>query len=64
MWGGFNSFRDPTRNAVLTSRFMEEDLKRGAGKMVSKRERTMAYVIMVLLTGMIIGIVAAATPQS
>lgn len=58
MWGGFNSFRDPTRNAVLTSRFMEEDLKRGAGKMVSKRERTMAYVIMVLLTGMIIGIVA------
>ncbi len=32
MWGGFNSFRDPTRNAVLTSRFMEEDLKRGAGK--------------------------------
>ncbi len=58
MWGGFNSFRDPTRNAVLTSRFMEEDLKRGAGKTVSKRERTMAYVIMVLLTGMIIGIVA------
>jgi len=37
---------------------MDEDLKRGAGKMVSKSERTMAYVIMVLLTGMIIGIVA------
>lgn len=32
MWGGFNSFRDPTRNTVLTSRFMEEDLKRTAGK--------------------------------
>lgn len=58
MWGGFNSFRDPARNAVLTSRFMEEDLKRNAGKFISKKERMIAYIMMALLTGMIIGIVA------
>ena len=53
MWGGFNSFRDPTRNAVLTSRFMEEDLKRNAGQNISNRERMAAYVVIVLLTGMV-----------
>lgn len=58
MWGGFNSFRDPTRNAVLTSRFMEEDLKRNAGQNISNRERMAAYVVIVLLTGMICGILA------
>lgn len=58
MWGGFNSFRDPTRNAVLTSRFMEEDLKRNAEKNISKRERVIAYVAMALLTGIICGILA------
>ncbi|MDE7183660.1 MAG: hypothetical protein K2O40_04095, partial [Lachnospiraceae bacterium] len=58
MWGGFNSFRDPTRNAVLTSRFMEEDLKRSADKIISKKERMIAYVIMALLTGIICGILA------
>ena len=58
MWGGFNSFRDPTRNAVLTSRLMEEDLKRSAGKAISKWERTMAYAAMILLTGIIFGILA------
>lgn len=56
MWGGFNSFRDPTRNTVLTSRFMEEDLKRTAGKKISKRERIIAYVVMTLLTGIICAI--------
>ena len=56
MWGGFNSFRDPTRNTVLTSRFMEEDLKRNAGKKISKRERIIAYVVMTLLTGIICAI--------
>ncbi len=58
MWGGFNSFRDPTRNAVLTSRFMEEDLKRNVGQNISNRERMAAYVVIVLLTGMICGILA------
>lgn len=58
MWGGFNSFRDPTRNAVLTSRFMEKDLKRNAGQNISNRERMAAYVVIVLLTGMICGILA------
>jgi hypothetical protein len=58
MWGGFNSFRDPTRNAVLTSRFMEEDLKRNAGQNISNRERMAAYVVIVLLTGMLCGILA------
>ncbi len=58
MWGGFNSFRDPTRNAVLTSRFMEEDLKRNAGQNISNRERMAAYVVILLLTGMICGILA------
>ncbi len=58
MWGGFNSFRDPTRNAVLTSRFMEEDLKRNAGQNISNRERMATYVVIVLLTGMICGILA------
>lgn len=58
MWSGFNSFRDPTRNAVLTSRFMEEDLKRNAGQNISNRERMAAYVVIVLLTGMICGILA------
>lgn len=58
MWGGFNSFRDPTRNAVLTSRFMEEDLKCNAGQNISNRERMAAYVVIVLLTGMICGILA------
>ena len=58
MWGGFNSFRDPTRNVVLTSRFVEEDLKRSAGKSISKRERIMAYIAMGLLTGVICGILA------
>lgn len=53
MWGGFNSFRDPTRNAVLTSRFMEEDLKRNVGQNISNRERMATYVVIVLLTGMI-----------
>lgn len=59
MWGGFNSFRDPTRNAVLTSRFMEEDLKRNVGQNISNRERMATYVVIVLLTGMICGILAA-----
>ena len=58
MWGGFNSFRDPTRNAVLTSRFMEEDLKRNVGQNISNRERMATYVEIVLLTGMICGILA------
>jgi CHASE3 domain sensor protein len=58
MWGGFNSFRDPTRNAVLTSRFMEEDLKRNVGQNISNRERMATYVVIVLLTGMICGILA------
>ena len=58
MWGGFNSFRDPTRNAVLTSRFMEEDLKRNVGQNISSRERMATYVVIVLLTGMICGILA------
>ena len=58
MWGGFNSFRDPTRNAVLPSRFMEEDLKRNAGQNISNRERMAAYVVIVLLTGMLCGILA------
>ena len=58
MWGGFNSFRDPTRNAVLTSRFMEDDLKRNVGQNISNRERMATYVVIVLLTGMICGILA------
>ena len=58
MWGGFNSFRDPTRNAVLTSRFMEEDLKRNVGQNISNRERMATYVVIVLLTGMLCGILA------
>lgn len=58
MWGGFNSFRDPTRNAALTSRFMEEDLKRNVGQNISNRERMATYVVIVLLTGMICGILA------
>ena len=54
--GEYEDSRHPKEVTFTSS--LEEDLKRNVGQNISNRERMATYVVIVLLTGMICGILA------
>ena len=55
--GGFNPLRDPIRNAALHTQILNNEYNRNKA-VISDKERKAAYIGIIGLTGILIGIIA------